>query len=64
MEDQIMKFGLLAVATGVALALGMSRRKRPSPAVGTDTWNAPAPKAPGTAPVTGTAPQEGAAKGA
>jgi len=55
-----MKLGLLAALTGIAVAVGLSKKKR------TDTLPADsgkrrtvAPPQNGNAPVTGTAPQEG-----
>ncbi len=56
-----MKLGLIAALTGIAVAIGLSRKKRPQavpvPARNRDT--ALDPNVTRNAPVTGTAPQEG-----
>lgn len=56
-----MKLGLLAALTGIAVAIGLSRKKRPQavPSHAGKRDTALDTNVPRNAPVTGTAPQEG-----
>lgn len=52
-----MKLGLIAALTGIAVAIGLSSKKRSDGGPATRRTGTPAP--PKHAPITGTAPQEG-----
>ena len=55
-----MKLGLLAALTGIAVAVGLSRKKRTdSLSADSEKPRTVAPPRDGDAPITGTAPQEG-----